>query len=65
MTRSQPAPSTLFDLLAPIPAGTTAVILLEQNIHVSYGQLRDRGLALAETPAAAGGAFRAARRARR
>ena len=54
MTAAQAAPSTLFDLLASIPAGKTAVILPEPNVHVSYGQLRDQVLALAEALAGAG-----------
>ena len=54
MTGPQSEPSTLFDLLVPIPAGKTAIILPEQNIKLSYGQLRDRVIALAEALAAAG-----------
>jgi oxalate---CoA ligase len=54
MTGPQSEPSTLFDLLVPIPAGKTAIILPEQNIKLSYGQLRDQVIALAEALAAAG-----------
>jgi acyl-CoA synthetase (AMP-forming)/AMP-acid ligase II len=54
MTAPQPEPSTLFDLLVAIPAGKTAVIIPEQNIRISYGQLRDQVMALAEALTAAG-----------
>ena len=33
------AVSTLFELLEPIPAQCTAVIVPESNIRVSYGQV--------------------------
>ena len=48
------AVSTLFELLEPIPAERTAVIVPEPNIRVSYGQLRSQIEALAEALAAAG-----------
>jgi acyl-CoA synthetase (AMP-forming)/AMP-acid ligase II len=54
MTKSPSVPKTLFDLLAPIPAGTTAIILPEQNIRVTYGALRDQVQAVAAALAAAG-----------
>jgi acyl-CoA synthetase (AMP-forming)/AMP-acid ligase II len=49
-----PEPKTLLDLLKPIPAGQTAIILPEQNIRVSYGSLRSQIQAVAESLAAAG-----------
>jgi len=54
MTKSPSVPKTLFDLLAPIPAGKTAIILPEQNIRVTYGALRDQVQAVASALAAAG-----------
>jgi acyl-CoA synthetase (AMP-forming)/AMP-acid ligase II len=48
------AVSTLFELLEPIPAQRTAVIVPESNIRVSYGQLRSHIQALADALAAAG-----------
>jgi acyl-CoA synthetase (AMP-forming)/AMP-acid ligase II len=47
-------PTTLLDLLRPIPAGQTAIILPEQNIRVTYGGLRTQVEAVAEGLAAAG-----------
>jgi acyl-CoA synthetase (AMP-forming)/AMP-acid ligase II len=47
-------PTTLLDLLRPFPAGQTAIILPEQNIHITYGGLRDQVQAVAEALAAAG-----------
>jgi acyl-CoA synthetase (AMP-forming)/AMP-acid ligase II len=47
-------PSTLFDLIASIPAEQTAIILPEQNIRITYGGLRDQVQALAGQLAAAG-----------
>src|SRR6266567_7653810 len=47
-------PMTLLDLLEPIPADRTAVILPEANVRVSYGALRTNVQALAETFAALG-----------
>src|SRR5438132_9036294 len=47
-------PMTLLDLLEPIPADRTAVILPEQNVRVSYGALRANVQALADTFAAVG-----------
>jgi acyl-CoA synthetase (AMP-forming)/AMP-acid ligase II len=54
MSTPQSTPSTLFDLIAPIPADKIAVILPEQNIRVTYGALRSQVQAVAEQLAAAG-----------
>src|SRR5687767_12397734 len=54
MTTSAVAPTTLMGLLEPIPAAQTAIILPEQDIRVSYGQLRDQVTAVAKALAAAG-----------
>ena len=35
-------PSTLLDLLAPIPGGHTAIILPEPQVRVTYGELRNQ-----------------------
>src|SRR4029450_7646782 len=45
---------TLFDLIQPIPADRTAIILPESNLRISYGAFRDQVQALAESLAAAG-----------
>jgi acyl-CoA synthetase (AMP-forming)/AMP-acid ligase II len=47
-------PSTLSDLLEHAPASKTAVILPEQNLHITYAALRDQVQAVAEQLAAAG-----------
>src|SRR5215204_4461160 len=47
-------PSTLFDLIAPIPSDKIAILLPEQNIKVTYGSLRAQVQAVAEQLAAAG-----------
>ena len=47
-------PTTLAGLLQPVPADRTAVILPEQNIRVSYGELREQVRSIAEGLAAAG-----------
>jgi acyl-CoA synthetase (AMP-forming)/AMP-acid ligase II len=47
-------PKTLLDLIRPIPAQRTAVILPESNIRVSYGDFRRQVEALAESLAAQG-----------
>ncbi|HVH27647.1 MAG TPA: acyl--CoA ligase [Vicinamibacterales bacterium] len=47
-------PTTLVDLLRPIPANQTAIVLPEQNIRVTYGSLRDQVEAVADGLAAAG-----------
>jgi len=51
---SNAAPNTLLGLFESIPADQTAIILPEQNIRVSYGQLRDQVTAFAEALAAVG-----------
>jgi acyl-CoA synthetase (AMP-forming)/AMP-acid ligase II len=48
------APTTLVGLLQSAPADRTAVILPEQNLKVTYGELRDQVTAIAEGLAAAG-----------
>jgi acyl-CoA synthetase (AMP-forming)/AMP-acid ligase II len=48
------APGTLFGLLTSIPAESTAIILPEQNIRVTYGALRQQVMAVAEGLAALG-----------
>ena len=45
---------TLFDLIRPIPAERTAIILPESNVRISYGELRNQITALAEALAGAG-----------
>jgi len=45
---------TLLELIQPIPADTTAIILPESNVRISYGRLRDQVQALAEALTAAG-----------
>jgi acyl-CoA synthetase (AMP-forming)/AMP-acid ligase II len=46
--------SMLFDLIAPVAADRTAVILPEQNRRVTYGDLRNQVEAMAEALAGAG-----------
>jgi len=46
--------NTLLELLQPIPADQTAIIVPEQNIRVSYGALRRQVQSFAEALAAAG-----------
>ena len=45
---------TLFDLIRPIPADRTAIVIPESNLKVSYGAFRDQVTAVAEALAAAG-----------
>ena len=45
---------TLFDLIQPIPADRTAIIIPESNLRISYGAFRDQVTAVAEALAAAG-----------
>lgn len=47
-------PTTLFGLFESVPAGRTAVVLPEQNLRVTYGDLRDQVVAFAEALAALG-----------
>src|SRR5438445_9255722 len=54
MTAASATPKTLLDLLRPIPAGQTAVVVPEQNIRVTYGALRDQVERLAGALAASG-----------
>ncbi len=54
MTSVNPSPTTLLGLMDQVPAGQTAIIVPEQNIHVTYGALRGQVDALAESLAAAG-----------
>jgi acyl-CoA synthetase (AMP-forming)/AMP-acid ligase II len=54
MATSQAAPTTLSGLFASVPATETAIIIPEQNLRVTYGQLREQVAALAETLAAVG-----------
>src|SRR5260221_27377 len=53
-TVSDARPATLLDLLRPIPAGQTAIIIPEQKIRVTYGELRNQVEALAQALAASG-----------
>ena len=48
MTPSTSVPTTLAGLFDPIPADRTAIVLPEQNIRVSYGELRRQVQDLAE-----------------
>ncbi len=54
MTATAHRPMTLLDLLEPIAADRTAIILPEQNVRVSYGALRENVQALADTFTALG-----------
>src|SRR5262245_7897890 len=54
MTATVAAPTTLLGLLRPIPADQIAIAIPEQNIRVSYGQLRAQVEAFAESLAAIG-----------
>jgi acyl-CoA synthetase (AMP-forming)/AMP-acid ligase II len=54
MTSSQTSASTLLGLFADAPARRTAIILPEQDIRISYGQLRMQVEAVAEALAACG-----------
>jgi acyl-CoA synthetase (AMP-forming)/AMP-acid ligase II len=54
MTDSTSTPCTLAELIESAPADSTAVILPEQDIRVTYGALRTQVQAVAEQLAAAG-----------
>jgi acyl-CoA synthetase (AMP-forming)/AMP-acid ligase II len=54
MTATTSVPTTLSGLLEPIPADRTAIILPDQNIRVSYGELRRQVQDLAAALAAVG-----------
>ncbi len=47
-------PSTLLELLEQSPAGKAAIVLPEQNLHITYAALRDQVQAVSEQLAAAG-----------
>src|SRR5436190_9079379 len=47
-------PTTLPGLLESSPAGQTAIILPEQNVRISYGELREQVKDIAEALAAIG-----------
>jgi acyl-CoA synthetase (AMP-forming)/AMP-acid ligase II len=49
-----PTPSTLLDLLKHGPAGKTAIVLPEQNVHITYAALLSQVQSVAEQLAAAG-----------
>ncbi|MGE0450305.1 MAG: acyl--CoA ligase [Vicinamibacterales bacterium] len=51
---SPPAPLTLIDLLQLAPPAQTAVVIPEQNVAITYGDLRHQVEAVAEALAAAG-----------
>lgn len=54
MTSANASPTTLLGLTDAVPTVNTAIIVPEQNLHISYGALRDNVTALAESLAAAG-----------
>src|SRR4051812_23496360 len=54
MTDSKSTPSTLAELLENAPPDKTAIILPEQNLSISYGNLRAQVRSLAEQLAGAG-----------
>jgi acyl-CoA synthetase (AMP-forming)/AMP-acid ligase II len=54
MSPSTTGPTTLLGLLESTPADRTAVIVPEQNIRITYGELRRQVEALAEALAASG-----------
>ena len=54
MSSSKTGPTTLLGLLESMPADRTAVIVPEQNIRITYGELRRQVEALAEALAASG-----------
>src|SRR3954469_20803524 len=54
MTSPPTSASTLLGLFASIPAARTAIVLPEQNIRVSYGDLRRQVESVAEALAACG-----------
>src|SRR5690349_12176545 len=54
MTETHSTPKTLLDLTRSVPDASTAVILPEFNLRISYGELRDQVTRLAESLAAAG-----------
>jgi acyl-CoA synthetase (AMP-forming)/AMP-acid ligase II len=54
MSTETSIPSTLFDLIANVPAEKIAVILPEQNLKITYGNLRNQVQAVAGQLASAG-----------
>jgi acyl-CoA synthetase (AMP-forming)/AMP-acid ligase II len=54
MATSNAGPTTLTGLFASVPSEQTAIIIPEQNLRVSYGQLRDQVSAFAEALASVG-----------
>src|SRR5688572_1637481 len=54
MTLTDATPTTLLGLLSPSPADRTAVIVPEQNIRITYGELRRQVEAVAAALAASG-----------
>ncbi|MGH9348580.1 MAG: acyl--CoA ligase [Vicinamibacterales bacterium] len=54
MTLFATMPTTLFDLLRPIPGGSPAVVIPEQHITITYDGLRSQVEALADSLAAEG-----------
>lgn len=54
MTSAHGAPTTLLGLFQSVPSHQTAIIVPEQNIRITYGQLRDQIEAFAEALAGAG-----------
>src|SRR5579862_7463236 len=54
MAPMEPTRTTLLDLLDGAPAERTALILPEQNLRITYGELRSQVEAIAAALAAAG-----------
>jgi acyl-coenzyme A synthetase/AMP-(fatty) acid ligase len=54
MSTSQPVATTLLDLFDSVPPASTAVIVPEQHLRVTYGGLRSQIEAVASQLAAAG-----------
>jgi oxalate---CoA ligase len=54
MTVANAAPTTLLGLTDAVPAGNTAIVVPEQNLKITYADLRANVTALAESLAAAG-----------
>jgi acyl-CoA synthetase (AMP-forming)/AMP-acid ligase II len=54
MTATLSKPTTLLDLIRPIPSSSTAIVLPDANIRIGYGALREQVEALAEAIAGAG-----------
>ncbi|MCC6990123.1 MAG: AMP-binding protein [Acidobacteria bacterium] len=54
MSATDPTPTTLVGLFATTPANQTAIVLPEQNIHITYGQLRAQVASVTAALAGAG-----------